>query len=362
MPSEPLGIARLGVELGERSYCIAIGSGLLEELPNWMNRNDLSASHLLVVADATVEKHYGDTLRRSLGKGAWRLSFTRVPAGEASKNLDILHSLWQWMQEERADRGSVVIAVGGGVIGDLVGLAASTYARGLRMVQIPTTLLAQVDSSVGGKTGINLGEAKNAVGTFWQPRLVLIDVATLQTLPDREFRSGLAEVIKYGVIMNAGFFGWLESNLERILQRELEPLRDMIYQCCRCKADVVGEDERETSGRRAILNYGHTFGHAIEAATGYATYLHGEAIAIGMTCAAKVAVRLELCPRSLLDRQTELLERCGLPTELGGLDPDRLIELMKHDKKVYSGRLHLVLPRAIGHVEVTAEVELKPPF
>ena len=250
-----------------------------------------------------------------------------------------------------------MIAVGGGVIGDLAGYVAASFTRGIRFVQVPTTLLAMVDSSVGGKTGINLPGAKNMVGSFWQPSLVLIDTDVLATLPDRSYLSGLAEVIKYGVIDDADFFQWLELNSKRLVERDGEALRYAIQQSCECKARVVGEDERETSGRRAILNYGHTFAHAIEATTGYGTLLHGEAVSIGMQMAARLATDLQMAKTSLLERQGTLLEACGLPTTLAGADVDAMLPVMMRDKKVAHGKLRFVLPTELGVVDLVEGIE-----
>jgi 3-dehydroquinate synthase len=265
--------------------------------------------------------------------------------------------LLQWILSEGGDRRSVVIAVGGGVVGDLAGFVAASFARGIRFVQVPTTLLAMVDSSVGGKTGINLPAAKNMVGAFWQPSLVLVDTDVLSTLPQRSYLSGLAEVVKYGVIDDPEFFAWLELNAAKLVDRDGPALRHAIQKSCQCKARVVSEDERETSGRRAILNYGHTFAHAIEATAGYGTLLHGEAVSIGMQMAAKLAVRLKLTDPSLLERQTKLIEACQLPTRLESADPDQMIPVMMRDKKVAHGRLRFVLPSEIGVVDLVGGVD-----
>ncbi|MGE3641118.1 MAG: 3-dehydroquinate synthase, partial [Pirellulales bacterium] len=249
-----------------------------------------------------------------------------------------------------------VIAVGGGVVGDLAGFVAATFARGLRFVQVPTTLLAQVDSSVGGKVGINLPAAKNMVGCFWQPRGVLVDVNVLQSLPEREFNAGMAEVVKYGVIQDAEFFAYLERNIDAINSRIANVLTYIVERCCRLKADVVEQDEREETGLRAILNYGHTFGHAFEAATGYEQLLHGEGVAIGMLCASRLAERLGRVDAAFTKRQQVLLESFGLPTLVPEVSHDELIELMYHDKKTERGKLRFVLPSRLGHVEVVRGV------
>src|SRR6056297_3697849 len=255
-----------------------------------------------------------------------------------------------------ADRQSVLVAVGGGVVGDLAGFAAATFARGIRFVQVPTTLLAMVDSSVGGKTGINLPRAKNMVGSFWQPECVMIDTEVLSTLPDRIYLSGLAEVIKYGVIDDAEFFVWLEGNASALVGRDAAAVRHAVVESCRSKSRVVQEDERETSGRRAILNYGHTFAHAIEATAGYGTMLHGEAVAIGMQMAARLAVTLSKCEADLIDRQTQLLSDAKLPLVWPHANPETMIPVMARDKKVAHGKLRFVLPDRIGHVELVGDV------
>jgi 3-dehydroquinate synthase len=261
------------------------------------------------------------------------------------------------MLDEGADRQSVVIAVGGGVVGDLAGFVAATFARGLAFFQVPTTLLAQVDSSVGGKTGINLPGAKNMVGAFWQPAGVLIDVQTLATLPDREFRAGLAEVVKYGVILDSEFFAYLEQHADEINRRDQTALMHIVARSCRLKADVVEADERETTGLRSVLNYGHTFCHALEAATGYETLLHGEAVAIGMHCAARLAERLGRVDETFVARQHALLTAFGLPVAVPDVEASELVRFMRRDKKAVAGHLRFVLPTRIGHVELVDGVK-----
>jgi 3-dehydroquinate synthase len=258
--------------------------------------------------------------------------------------------------EHGTDRKSIVVAVGGGVIGDLAGFIAATYARGLAFVQVPTSLLAHVDSSVGGKVGVNLPGAKNMVGAFWQPLGVLIDTQVLDTLPAREYRAGLAEVVKYGVIVDADFFAYLEQHVDEINDRTPEVLRCVIARCCRLKADVVENDERETLGLRAVLNYGHTFAHAIEAEAGYGQFLHGEAVSIGMVAASRLAERLGRIDSELTRRQHALLVRLGLPVEMPDIASDTLLAAMQRDKKVAHGRLRFILPARMGHVELVADV------
>jgi 3-dehydroquinate synthase len=280
-----------------------------------------------------------------------------VEAGESSKAAEVAEELWEDLLDGGADRKTVVVALGGGVVGDLAGFVAATFARGLRFVQIPTTLLAQVDSSVGGKVGINLPGGKNMVGAFWQPRGVTIDVDVLQTLPDREYRAGLAEVVKYGVIQDADFFAYLENNAAAVNDREPLVLTHIVERCCRLKADVVEQDEREETGLRSILNYGHTFCHAFEAATDYEQLLHGEGVAIGMMCAARLAERLGRIDQAFIERQCALLETFRLPLNVPDVDHDELIELMYRDKKVERGKLRFVLPTRMGHVELVRDVD-----
>lgn len=343
------------VRLGERSYDIEIGSGNLPQSGPWI-ASRVKLTQALIVTDSNVEKTHAAAVRRSVeGTGA-RVDVVSVLPGEQSKSVAMLNSLWERFLEAGADRKSVVIAVGGGVIGDLAGFAAASFVRGLSFFQVPTTLLAQVDSSVGGKVGINLPSAKNMVGAFWQPRGVMIDTDVLATLPEREFRAGLAEVVKYGVILDDEFFVYLEQNARGIENREPATLRHIVARSCRLKADVVENDEREETGLRAVLNYGHTFCHAIESLTGYGKYLHGEAVAIGMNCAARLAELLHRVGPELRERQRVLLERLCLPTAIAGLDADEMIAAMRHDKKVAHGKLRFVLPTRIGHVELVADV------
>jgi 3-dehydroquinate synthase len=281
-----------------------------------------------------------------------------IEPGEASKSIEAAAGLWEGLLELGADRKSVVAAVGGGVVGDLAGFIAATFARGVRFFQAPTTLLAQVDSSVGGKVGINLPEAKNMVGAFKQPIGVLIDAATLATLQEREYRAGLGEVVKYGVILDAELFDYLEAHADALLARDHDTLVHIVTRCCRLKADVVEQDEQEESGLRAVLNYGHTFAHAFEALGGYGEILHGEAVSIGMLCASRLAERLRRVDAAFTKRQYDLLDKLGLPTAAPELDADEVLESMMHDKKVQHGQLRFVLPTRMGHVELVADVDL----
>ncbi|MFO0922103.1 MAG: 3-dehydroquinate synthase [Pirellulales bacterium] len=349
--------SRVEVALSDRAYSIVIGQNLLAGAGALVRQLKGKVSHAFCISDASVAATHGDRVIRSIEAEGLRVSSVSVPSGERSKSVEQLGQLWESMLQERCDRGSLVVAIGGGVIGDLAGFAAASFARGIRLIQVPTTLLSQVDSSVGGKTGINLSHAKNMVGAFWQPSLVMIDLDTLQTLPNREFLSGLAEVVKYGVIMDAPFFEWLEANTASILERDPKALNHLIRVSCECKAKVVAADERETTGLRAILNYGHTFGHAIEAATQYGEVLHGEAISIGMTMAAQLACNLGRIDQSLVQRQTRLLQSLGLPIDWKKNRGQELWRLMQHDKKVQHGTLSFILPSKLGSVESVAGID-----
>lgn len=344
------------VDLGDRSYPIQIGTGATGRFAAALEKSLGDLSHALIIYDQAVQS-WADQLAGELDQRVARVDSVAVASGEPSKSIAQFETLLDWMLAQGADRRSVVIAIGGGVIGDLAGYVAASFARGIRFVQVPTTLLAMVDSSVGGKTGINLKGAKNMVGAFWQPHLVWIDTLAMQTLPDRSYLSGLAEVVKYGVIDDAEFFDYLAAHADALVQREPESLRYAIEQSCLCKARVVGEDERETSGRRAILNYGHTFAHAIEATAGYGTLLHGEAVSIGMQMAASLAIQLGLCDATLLDRQTKLLKASALPVTFPDADVSAMLPVMMRDKKVAHGKLRFVLPTKIGHVELVGDVD-----
>ncbi len=343
------------VDLAERAYDIQIGSGNLAGIAPFLRERSQS-SHAVVITDTNVDGLYADNLADQLADDEWDVHVLVADAGEASKSTEVAESLWETMLEEGVDRSSIVVAVGGGVVGDLAGFVAATFARGLDFFQVPTTLLAQVDSSVGGKVGINLPGAKNLVGAFWQPRGVLIDVDVLSTLPEREYRAGLAEVVKYGVILDADFFAYLEENTAAINAQQPEVLKYVIERCCRLKADVVEQDERELTGLRAVLNYGHTFAHAFEAASGYGKLLHGEAVAMGMACAARLAQRLERVDATFVTRQQSLLDGLGLSTKLPSFDWDEIQKIMQRDKKVDDGRLRFVLPDRLGHVELVGDV------
>jgi 3-dehydroquinate synthase len=343
------------VNLNSRSYDIAVGSGNLPQLGKFVLER-AEVTHAVVMVDENVAKTHAVTAAESLHDSGIRIDLMRIPAGEGSKSVTLADTLWNALATAKADRKTLVVAVGGGVIGDLAGFVAATYARGLRFVQVPTTLLAQVDSSVGGKVGVNLPGGKNLVGAFWQPLGVLADIAVLGTLPEREYLSGLAEVVKYGVILDAEFFAFLEANAECLLRREPATLATVVARSCRLKAQVVEADEREEKGLRAVLNYGHTFAHALETATAYGSLLHGEAVSIGMTCASKLARALGRIGDELVARQTALLSALHLPTNVPTLDLDVALSAMSRDKKVAHGALPFVLPTRLGHVELVGHV------
>jgi 3-dehydroquinate synthase len=344
------------VNLAERSYDIEIGAGSLAQTGRFLT-DRAKVTHVVLITDDHVQKPYAMQVAENLGERDVQVDVIVVEPGEASKSLDVAASLWQGLLELGADRKTVVAAVGGGVVGDLAGFIAATYARGLRFFQIPTSLLAQVDSSVGGKVGIDLPDAKNMVGAFLQPLGVLIDTATLATLPANEYRAGLAEVIKYGVILDAEFFEYLEANVAALNEREEDVLVRVIARCCRLKAGVVEKDEREESGLRAVLNFGHTYGHAFETLCGYGTLLHGEAVAIGMVCAARLAGRLGRVDAQFTARLRSLLQSLNMPTDVPKLDPEKILDAMMHDKKVRHGQLHFVLPCRMGHVELVGAID-----
>lgn len=340
------------VNLGPRSYDIAIATGDVGGLAAFA-RTALPKSRLALVVADTNTAALGTAIDAALGSVGFRTSLAVVPAGEQSKSPRELASLYDALYDLAADRRTPVVAVGGGVVGDLAGYAAATYNRGLPLLMVPTTLLAMVDSSVGGKTGINHPGGKNLIGAFHQPAGVWIDTTHLSTLPEREFRSGLAEVVKYGMILDAAFVGFLESNARSILERDPGVLVQIIARSCRLKADVVEKDEREETGLRAVLNYGHTFAHAFETVGGYGAWLHGEAVAAGMSCAARLAEKLGRTGPDLVGRQNALLESIGLPVDRRAeWRTDELIAVMRRDKKAAAGQLRFVLPSRIGAVEL----------
>jgi 3-dehydroquinate synthase len=343
-------VKTLKVELGDRSYPILIGEGLLRQAE--LVRQHVPARDVLIVSNTTVAPLYMESLAAALGGS--RVIEAILPDGEAHKTLSTVSRVLDVLVANRFGRDCTVVALGGGVVGDMAGFAASCYQRGVAYVQVPTTLLAQVDSSVGGKTGVNHPGGKNLIGAFHQPNAVLADTSTLATLPVRELRAGLAEVIKYGLICDAPFFDWLEANMDRLLAADPTALAYVVQRSCEIKAQIVGRDERE-QGDRALLNLGHTFGHAVESATHYTQWLHGEAIGAGLLMAAAMSHECGWLEITQVDRLQHLLERVGLPVKIDGVPPGVALEHMRIDKKVQGGRMRLVLLRAIGDSFVTAD-------
>ena len=343
------------VDLKDRAYDIHIISAGASGLGAFA-RDRCAGSRAFVVTDEHAGPRHEPAVTRSLEESGFEVHSVTLPAGEAVKSLSSASGLYDVLADLHADRKTLIVPLGGGVIGDLAGFVAATFNRGLPMLMIPTTLLAMVDSSVGGKVGINHAKAKNLIGAFHQPVGVWIDTAMLATLPDREYRSGLAEVVKYGMILDADFFAYVETNADAILAREPGAQRHVVARCCRLKADVVEKDEREETGLRAVLNYGHTFAHAFETVGGYGHWLHGEAVAAGMACAARLAHRRGLIPAEIGERQDKLLARFNLPT-LPELWPiDELLSVMRSDKKNVASLLRLVLPKRIGEVALFDDV------
>lgn len=338
----------VNVPLGARSYEIKIGPGLLPDLGHHCAGLNLG-SRCAVISDKNVAPRFARAVQLSLKKAGFDSVLIAVPAGETAKSLKVVEQCYDALAKHRLERKSFIVALGGGVVGDLAGFVAATYLRGVAFVQVPTTLLAQVDSSVGGKVGVNLKAGKNLVGAFHQPRLVLCDIDALRTLPLREFRAGLAEVIKYGIIYDAALFGRLERDLAKLLKREPKTLTEVIARCCEIKAEVVGQDETE-SGLRAILNFGHTIGHAIENISGYGKYLHGEAISIGQIAAAQLSAATLGLTEGETERIRAIFRRAGLPTQiqLSANQRKKLLGAMRLDKKVSGGEVKFVLAKRIG--------------
>ncbi|WP_321395775.1 3-dehydroquinate synthase [Emcibacter sp.] len=363
--TNPETVEKLSVDLGERSYDIIIGTNLLDRAADYI-KEILHHQRTIIVTDENVARHQLPRLEKSLRDGGIEFETIILPAGESTKSFAQLEKLCERLLEHRLERKDMIIAFGGGVIGDLTGFAASILRRGMDFIQIPTTLLSQVDSSVGGKTGINTGQGKNLVGSFHQPRLVLADVTTLDTLPARQVLAGYAEVVKYGLIGDRDFFLWLERNGRDLINGDRQKQIHAIKTSCTAKARIVAEDEKET-GRRALLNLGHTFGHAIEAECGYNdTIFHGEAVAIGMVMAFDLSVKMGLCPEQDAARVSAHLVSINLPVRLTGTDhpvcnvkmtADRLMEHMAQDKKVADGTLTFVLASEIGKGFLTQDVD-----
>ncbi|MCT4703467.1 3-dehydroquinate synthase [Enterobacteriaceae bacterium H20N1] len=345
---------RLAVTLGERSYPITIAAGLFNDSASFWPLK--AGDQTMLVTNETLAPLYLDKVRGLLEQAGVKVDTVILPDGEKFKSLAVLDTVFTALLEKPHGRDTTLIALGGGVVGDLTGFAAASYQRGVRFIQVPTTLLSQVDSSVGGKTAVNHPLGKNMIGAFYQPASVVVDLDCLSTLPKRELASGLAEVIKYGIILDAAFFSWLEDNLDALLALDGKTMAYCIRRCCELKAEVVAADERE-SGLRALLNLGHTFGHAIEAEMGYGNWLHGEAVAAGMVMAARTAFRLGQFSEADVQRVITLLQRAGLPvTGPKEMSADAYMPHMMRDKKVLGGELRLVLPQAIGKSEVRGGV------
>lgn len=349
---------KISVSLADRSYPIYIGDNILAGLAELLMPWGKSGA---IITDETVKDLWGNRLQEQLTRAGYNLPVYAIVPGEESKSLSAADKIYQQLLNWGLDRKSFLIACGGGVVGDLAGFVAATYMRGINYFQVPTTLMAQVDSSIGGKTAVNLSQGKNLVGSFWQPRFVYIDIQTLSTLPQKEMRTGLAEVVKYGVIRDRRLFNVVAEQQNRLFKLEKDLWLDIIITCARIKAEVVGKDERELSGLRAILNYGHTIGHALETLTDYQKLTHGEAVAIGMAAAAKLACRLGYLNAALRDRQIDLLRALGLPARLEITSQedrfyDRVLAVLRHDKKAVAGKLRFVLAEKIGKVIVTDKV------
>jgi 3-dehydroquinate synthase len=343
----------LRVELGERSYPIYIGRGLLGDA-QWV-RPHIRGAQVLIVSNETVAPLYLDKVKAAFAD--YQVQSVILPDGEKYKNLEVLNQIFDELLEKRLDRKCTLVALGGGVVGDMTGFAAACYQRGVDFIQIPTTLLAQVDSSVGGKTGVNHPLGKNMIGAFHQPRCVIADTDTLETLDDNQLSAGLAEVIKYGLIHDLEFFEWLEANMARLVAREPEALAYAIERSCLDKARVVAADEKE-GGIRAILNLGHTFGHAIETGVGYGEWLHGEAVGTGMLMAADLSQRMGWLSEADVERVDAILDKAGLPTRFpASIDNRRFLDLMAVDKKVEAGRIRLVLLKALGEAVITDDFD-----
>ncbi len=345
---------KVRVKLGANGYSIHIGHGLLAQTGPELKEMGIDGK-LVIITDPTVKSLYGSTLKQSLTSSGFQVLMLEIPEGEEHKSMETAGKLYQKLTDFYAERTTPILALGGGVIGDLSGFVAATYLRGVPLIQIPTTLLAQVDSSIGGKVAVNHGQLKNKVGTFYQPKLVIADVTTLQTLPEREISDGLAEVIKYGVISDDKFFTYIEDNLDQITSLDERALESIVFQAARIKAGVVEKDEKDF-GLRNTLNYGHTIGHAVESISDF-TVSHGEAVAIGMVVAARIANKLGILDKNALTRLKAVITRAGLPTSISGLQRKKLVQAMKHDKKILQGKIKFILLKSIGEVFITDEVE-----
>ena len=350
---------KVKVELGANSYDIHIGENILDDVAKFIAESNFTKK-VLIVTDSNVEK-FSSTLTDAFKLCGIDFDVVTIPAGEKSKNLSVAEKIYTRAIELGMDRKSPIIAFGGGVVGDLAGFIAATYLRGVPFIQVPTTLLSQVDSSVGGKTAVNHELGKNLIGAFYQPKAVFIDINTLKTLPERELKCGLGEVVKYGIISDEKFFEYLELNAEKILARDVEVLMQIIKRCCEIKAEVVSADEKE-NGLRRILNFGHTIGHAVEQVTSYEKYQHGEAVAIGLVGAALISFALGKIIFNDVVRLQDLLDKLGLVTTCAGCNSEEIFKATFHDKKNIGGKIHWVLMRGFGDVEVTddvSEIEVK---
>lgn len=345
----------LQVDLGERSYPIAVQAGILTSIVSELS-TFVSGKKCLIVTDSNVSGLYEENIVSVLTQAGAKVYVSVFEAGEAQKHLETMMKIYHDAVTAGLDRTSYIIALGGGVPGDIAGFAAATYMRGIKFIQIPSSLLAMVDSSVGGKTGVDLPEGKNLVGAFWQPEMVVIDPELLNTLPRRELLCGLAEVVKYAVIMDADFFDLLESNVDKLLNLDLDFYSLIISHCCACKAKIVSQDERE-GGIRAILNYGHTFGHAVEAVAGFGVVEHGEGVAIGMAMAADVAVAMGMIDQDMADRQEKLLLALGLPVEVSGVTSEQLLTAMASDKKKEGATKKFILTEKLGKASIFDDVD-----
>ncbi len=346
-------IETVDVRLQKNAYPIRIGPGVLTSRTAYADA--IGGKDVLIVSDDNVAAHYLEPLTETLA--SWHVESLVLPAGEEQKTLDTLSKILDQLADLSFHRDATVVALGGGVIGDLAGFAAACYQRGIAFIQVPTTLLAQVDASVGGKTAVNHRTGKNLIGAFHQPRAVVVDVCCLDTLDDRQYRSGLAEVVKYGVGLDAGFFSWLESNMAALVDRQADVLTETVRRCCTIKAAIVAEDEFET-GRRALLNLGHTFGHAIEVASGYGEWLHGEAVSVGLVMAARLSVEMGLLDVGSAERISKLLQSAGLPLTAPAIGVARMEQLMGMDKKVAAGRTRFVILDGLGKARLTDEVPI----
>jgi len=346
---------KVKVRLGNNSYLIYIGSGILRQTGQRLKENGFTGS-LVIITNPIVKGLYGDTLEQELTKESFRITILQVPDGEEQKSLEVAGRLYTGLTNCSAERITPILALGGGVIGDLAGFVAATYLRGVPLIQIPTTLLAQVDSSIGGKVAVDHGQLKNRIGAFYQPRLVITDVATLKTLDAKTLIDGLAEVIKYGVIRDKGLLTYIEDNLDKIKSLDDGALEEIVFRSAKIKAEIVEKDEKD-SGLRAILNYGHTVGHAIESASDFKVE-HGTAVAIGMLAAARISNQMGILDKNELLKLNRLIQRAGLPAKMPNLKAEEIIQAITHDKKVLRGKVRFILPKSLGSVFITDEVSL----